>query len=336
VEEVAVGRARLKDAVGFLDPVLALCSLLALPAVYFAARLRQRTPLTRGLFDRIGVSLVPHHYYEPPVLSKDLYRPLDEPRYLPGIDLNVSGQLAFLGSLRYGGEIESLGNRSFVGRAVNVNSPSYGMGDSELLYSVLRKAKPRRIVEIGSGQSTLIALAAREANRQEDPSYDCTITCIEPFEQPWLESTGVSVLRDRVELVDRAVFGTLGAGDVLFVDSSHVIRPQGDVVTEYLELIPALADGVLVHVHDVRIPRDYSDDWIVRVRRLWNEQYLLEALLSENPRIQIVAAANMLSKDYPDEFGAAFPVWGRSRNREPSSFWMRRVPRERAANGTGA
>ena len=70
--------------------------------------------------------------------------------------------------------------------------------------------------------------------------------------------------------------------DILFIDSSHIIRPQGDVLFEYLEILPILNPGVVVHIHDIFSPKDYLDNWIINDHLFWNEQYLLEAFLSFN------------------------------------------------------
>ena len=90
---------------------------------------------------------------------------------------------------------------------------------------------------IGSGYSTKVARLALERNRSEDG--DAAVhTCIEPYEMPWLENLGVEVLRRKVEDCDLELFQALGQGDLLFIDSSHMIRPQGDVLQEYLAMIP--------------------------------------------------------------------------------------------------
>ena len=158
----------------------------------------------------------------------------------------------------------------------------------------LREHRPRRIVEIGSGQSTLMAILALRANRAEDPRYRCLHLCIEPYEAPWLERAGVAVLRRPVEAVPLQVFDTLEAGDVLFIDSSHMIRPQGDVLFEYLNVLPRLKPGVVVHVHDIFTPHDYPASWLVEHVRFWNEQYLLEAFLTHNRSWKVIGALNFL------------------------------------------
>jgi hypothetical protein len=133
------------------------------------------------------------------------------------------------------------------------------------------------------------------------------------------------MVRERVERAAPALFEGLGQGDILFIDSSHVIRPQGDVVFEYLELLPKLASGVLVHVHDIYTPRDVPDDWIHERVRFWNEQYLLEAFLSFNREFRVVAALNHLKHDHFEALAACCPILGEEPHREPGSFWIARV-----------
>jgi hypothetical protein len=116
---------------------------------------------------------------------------------------------------------------------------SFEVGDAEYLYNIIRHFKPKRILEIGCGQSTLAARCAIEANRREDESYDCEQICVEPFEQPWLERTGVTFHRTKIEELDPSIAERLVANDILFIDSSHVLRPQGDVVYEYLNMLVA-------------------------------------------------------------------------------------------------
>ena len=102
-------------------------------------------------------------------------------------------------------------------------------------------------------------------------------------------------------------FQQLKSNDLLFIDSSHIIRPQGDVLFEYLELLPTLKPGVLIHVHDIFTPRDYPDEWVYKNHCLWNEQYLLEALISFNSGFRIIGALNYLAHNYRNEFAGKCP-----------------------------
>ena len=165
----------------------------------------------------------------------------------------------------------------------------------------------------------LLALAALEVGVEHEPVR------IEPFEQPWLERLGARVLRERVELCPTGIFAALEANDILFIDSSHIIRPQGDVVHEILYLFGMLQPGALIHVHDIFTPRDYPPDYILRDRWLWNEQYLLEGFLSFNDSFEVLAAVNWLSHNHRDRLLEACPVLLEQPESEPRSFWLRRV-----------
>ena len=125
--------------------------------------------------------------------------------------------------------------------------------------------------------------------------------------------------------VERIYAVTLDENDMLIIDSSHIIRPQGDVVTEYLEILPTLAPGVLVHIHDIFTPRDYPESWVKKDVRLWNEQYLLEAFMSFNSGFEVVAALNYLMHHYYEQFAAKCPVLRHQQGREPGAFWIRRL-----------
>ncbi|MEO8114178.1 MAG: class I SAM-dependent methyltransferase [Phenylobacterium sp.] len=305
------------------DIALAPFAMAARLVLRAAARIDRRTPLSLRVLDGSGVGLVRRHYYTPLLREDDLHRPLDQERRLPGLDLNAAGQLALLAEFRFADELRRMPLEA-AGDGYHYRNGAYEQGDGEILYDMIRHFRPRRIIEVGSGFSTRMAAEAIRANRRADPSYACRQTCIEPYEAPWLESLGVEVIRQRVELVDQALFAPLAAGDILFIDSSHVIRPQGDVVTEYLEILPSLAPGVIVQVHDIFTPRDYPRQWIVEERRLWDEQYLLEAFLAFNRAFEVIAAVNWLAHNHRDKLAEAAPMLLQTEGCEPGAFWIRR------------
>lgn len=316
-------------------PVAALqgaIDLLLLPFVAAAALLLlavrrtglQRLPACRRALVRIGVLPVRRHYYEPFLDPRALAPPAgDAEREIVGIDWNIDGQLALLERLRFEKEIPDLAAPRTEPFEFRLNNGAFESGDAEFLYQMVRAMKPKRFIEIGSGQSTLIVRRAIAKNREESPDYECRHVCIEPFEAPWLEKLGVTVLRKRVETVDRAVFAELKANDFLFVDSSHVIRPQGDVLSEYLRIIPSLRSGVIVHIHDIFSPREYPQEWLVERMWLWDEQYLLEALLIDNRSWRILGALNLLCHRHFDALRRACPYL--TEDREPGSFYMQKV-----------
>ena len=280
--------------------------------------------LTYSVFDHANIAVLRHHYYSPVVYPRDIQQPLDAPRRLPGLDFNTARQLELVGKFDYGEELLSIPLEKRHAGSAAYHNYAFEPGDAEMLYNMIRHFKPRRIVEVGCGQSTLFALLAENRNRQDDAAHVCHHICVEPYENPWLEKMGVEVKRERIEKLDVTVIEALEESDILFIDSSHVLRPQGDVVHEYLLLLGLLRPGVIVHVHDIFTPRDYPAAWVLEDRRLWNEQYILEAFLSFNNSFEILAMVNYLAHEHLGALENACPILAKEPWREPGSFWFRK------------
>ncbi|MBR0090673.1 MAG: class I SAM-dependent methyltransferase [Lachnospiraceae bacterium] len=279
-------------------------------------------PLSRNTLLKLGVFPIEDHYYEPLFNAKRLSGDLNELRPL-AFDLREKEQLELIGRFHYTDELKNVPTDGVEGENFFYNNRSFSYGDAEILYSIIRFFKPKRIIEIGSGNSTLLAIKAREKNAEE--GYTSEHICIEPYEMPWLEKNHIKVIRKRVEDVDAGVFKQLDENDILFIDSSHMIRPQGDVLKEYLEIIPGLNKGVIVHVHDIFTPRDYRSDWIKKEIKFWNEQYLLEAFLTMNDRFNVLCAVNFLKHEHFSELVKCCPMLKEHVESEPGSFWIRKV-----------
>lgn len=308
-----------------MDPVAALFAVAASPILRsIRAFGLEHLPLTRTAFEAMGFLPVQRHYYEPLFHPDDLRGPLSLPRKLPGLDLRPDAQLRILQDFKYQSELTRFSvERSETG-AFYYNNGYFESGDAELWYSMIRHLKPSTVVEVGSGMSTRLARRALAANGKQHRHL-----CIEPYEAPWLEAEGIEVVRKRVEEVEFEVFESLGEGDILFIDSSHVIRPQGDVLFLFLEVLPCLRPGVVVHVHDIFTPRDYPAPWVLHAKRLWNEQYLVEALLSGSDSFEVLLAANYLAHSHQRALAAIAPVYAQqAAYREPGSLYIRRHTRD--------
>jgi hypothetical protein len=247
----------------------------------------ERLPLTRRALDLVRVLPVPFHYHEPAVNPRDLRHSLADERRLPALDLNVTEQLELVSRFHYSAELTRIPLRASEPMRFGYQNGTFEVGDN-----------------------------------REDPNYACDQVCVEPFENPWLDESGARIVRQRVEDVGVGLFDQLREADILFIDSSHVIRPQSDVLFEYLELLARLKRGVLVHIHDIFTPRDYPATWVLGKRRLWNEQYLLEAFLSFNSQYRVLAALNYLWHHHAEALGDACPMLVREPTAEPGSFWM--------------
>ena len=310
--------------------LLPVADAILAPFVYPAASLLrqvrtagvERMPACRSVLLKMGVFPIRNHYYEPQFDLRTTRRPLAQERPLPGIDWNVDEQIALLNAMCLADELVEtpLDKPDHLG--FYLNNGSFESGDAEFWYQMVRLKKPRRIFEVGSGNSTLAAIQAIRRNQIEDPAYACKHVCIEPYEMPWLEQTAFSVVRRKVEDLDIGFFSELQQDDVLFIDSSHIIRPDGDVLFEYLELLPTLSKGVIVHIHDIFSPRNYPEDWLAEKVLFWNEQYLLEAFLTHNSSWAIIGSLNYLRHHHYEGLKAAAPFL--TPEREPGSFYIQK------------
>ncbi|HET7442784.1 MAG TPA: class I SAM-dependent methyltransferase [Terriglobales bacterium] len=313
-----------------------------------AKKLRQNEAVL-GLMVRIfralqrsGITLIPNHYYWPVPDIAELERREWPPSSVPvGFELNLQKQVEFLQQIvpdyaeETPGALESSG--------YHYNNGFFETVDAEIAYSVIRSHRPTRIVEVGGGFSTRILAAALEMNR-EQYGVEAELVTIDPFPERIPEN-----LRARVELIrkpsqeiDLSVFLSLRAGDILCLDSSHVVSVGSDVVREYLEILPRLDSGVLIHAHDIFLPSDYPRDAVLKNLSFWSEQYLLQAFLTFNPQFEVLWAASAMQMFYPEILEQRFPQWKHSYREMPrdmrrfvpsvdgdrvwpSSFWMRRT-----------
>ena len=305
------------------DFILFLPILLSIPTFIIFARIGgRRLKFSRELLKRSGVYPIRDHYYFPLFNDSKLKKSLRKERNLPGVDLNLENQIKFLKNLVFADELikMDLKKNKISELDFNINNESFESGDAEFLYQIVRYLKPKKIIEIGSGESTKIVMKALKKNNLENSSNSEHI-CIEPYENKWLEETGVMVIRELVEHCDISMFNELDSNDLLFIDSSHIIKPQGDVLKEYLEIIPNLKSGVVVHVHDIFTPRDYLDEWIREDVYFWNEQYLLEVLMSQSDKYEILAALNYIKHKDFNLLKEICPYLNKLR--EPASFYFK-------------
>jgi len=282
-------------------------------------------------WERRGYHVTPVHYYSAVPNTADLEETLwSDPRSPIGIDMREGAQLELLESVstRYLGELSQFPKEAPLADCpFFLNNGNFFGVDAEMLYCMVRKHRPQSIIEIGSGFSTLMSSLAIEKNKEEDPRYECKLVAIEPFPKSQL----LSQCKNLSELIESPVqkvvlgrFGELGAGDILFIDSSHVSKLGSDVNFELLEIVPRVKSGVLIHVHDVFIPFEYPRKWAIEEGWFWNEQYLLQAFLSFNSSFEIVWAGSYMHWKFPERVAAAFGPYDLT-PAPPASLWMRRV-----------
>jgi len=292
----------------FLDKTaLALFRTVPARAAHHLLFLAQSRP---ELSDRWGYHIRPIHYYEPlPDFREITADQISERRTYPGIDFGWAHQLALLNDLvAYHDEVKALD--------FDFDNEYFSGLDAAVYYALIRHLQPQRIIEIGGGYSTRIAAKAMAANGNGK------LTCIEPYPER-LNGTAfeVELIQKRVEELDVSFFSTLAANDILFIDSSHTVKFRSDVCFEFLEVLPHLAPGVWVHVHDIFFPHDYPAEWLINRRLALNEQYLLEAFLSFNKAFAPQLSNYWLSLDRSEDARRLWP----GNDIRASSFWMKRV-----------
>ncbi len=193
-----------------------------------------------------------------------------------------------------------------------------------MLQAMLRHFRPQRVIEVGCGWSSLVT--ARVNREYFDGSIN--FTCIEPYPPDFLGDgvDGVSqLIVSPVEQVPVDTFLALRAGDVLFIDTSHTVKTGGDVVFLLQEVLPRLADGVVVHIHDIFLPWDYPKEWVM-TGRAWNEQYAVRAFLAFNAAFEILLGVGWMSYFQSDIFAAVLPGYPELYPDGGGSLWIRRKP----------
>lgn len=276
------------------------------------------------LWEQAGFHITPNHFYQPIPDTRDLRPELwQKDSDLPGVNMNLSGQVEFATMCsRFATEYGAFAERRTSDPAeFYLDNTSLTGLDAAVLHCMVRYHQPRRIVEAGSGMSSLVIAHAARLN-DNTPEY----TVIDPYPNETLRQglPGVSrLLTQPVEQVDRKHFTTLMDGDILFIDTSHVIKTCGDVTALLLDIVPRLQPGVIVHVHDIFFPQEYPRAWLAELRYYWTEQYLLQAFLCCNAQFTVLFASNYICHTRPETV-AAFPRFPHGEV-GGGSMWLRRA-----------
>lgn len=284
--------------------------------------LRRRLRLQPNL--KGAVIYPPGHFYSP-LLDIQRLKPSDRGASFDGeewwenIDLRRREQQSYY---------EDLLNRFFLcfpsqksdDHRYFTNNSWFKLADAFTLSAILRKEKPRRIIEVGSGFSSAVMLDTLQ-------HQSATFTFIEPFPDR-LDSLLLSkdkscstILIKPVQEVSLSVFAQLAEQDVLFIDSSHVAKIGSDVTFLLLRILPRLNRGVLIHFHDIFYPFSYPANWI-KEGRAWNESLFLRAFLVRNPSFEIVAFNSFAGYSFPELFRERLPAF---LDDTGGSLWLRKV-----------
>lgn len=276
-----------------------------------------------------GYHVLSNYYYSPipdiTQISDDFFTKESE---LIGINLNESKQIELLKRFAntYRKEYDQFPEKPTNYYDYFTTQTSYRCVEAQMLYCFVRDLKPKKIVEIGSGYSTMLTALAIRKNKSENADYRCDFAAIEPYPNENIKKgfEGLSrLISVPVEKVPYKEFEELNENDILFIDSTHTVRAGGDVVYEILELLPRLKKGVYIHIHDIFFPFQYPKSWF-EDKRFWAEQYLVQAFLINNDAFEICWTSHYMHRKHSDLLRSNMNFY------EPtipfvSSLWLKKV-----------
>jgi len=245
---------------------------------------------------KFGLQLIPNHYYSS--ISdisklKKTRRIWAKKSMLPGITINMMEQATNLIRVCSPFQHEYIGNKIYRQACSNDMGLGFGYIEAQALHSVIRYFKPRRIIEVGSGVSTYCILKAVECNNKET-GHSSVVVCVEPYPNKKLkELEGIQLNQKEVQEYPLTFFSSLKKDDLLFIDSSHTVKPGSDVNYLILEILPRLNPGVIVHFHDIYLPYDYQRDVLSNYFQRC-ETSLLRAFLINNKNVEMLFCLSML------------------------------------------
>lgn len=272
------------------------------------------------------------HYYSPipntQTLANEPARsrvwPEAGPPDTPGIDWRAAEQIALVrDSFARQERLHFPDNPTGDRRDYHTSNEMFSHLDAWMLQAMLRHLRPRRVIEVGCGWSSLVT--ARVNREYFDGAID--FTCIEPYPPEFLAGgvDGISrLLVSPVEHVPVDMFTELGPNDILFIDSSHTLKTGGDVAFLLHEVLPRLASKVAVHIHDIFLPWDYPEEWVFS-GRAWNEQYAVRSFLTFNSAFMILLGVAWMSHYAQDVLASVLPDFPRRYADGGGSLWIQRV-----------
>lgn len=274
----------------------------------------------------------PGHFYSP-IPDLDEVRANEQQLFengstsMAGIDLNEAEQLELLKTLKPFYDTQPFQAERADGLRYFFENVNYSYSDAIFLHCMIRHLKPQRIIEIGSGYSSCVTLDTNE--RFFSNAINCTF--IEPY--PDLlrsllkpsDEDRITILPTRLQDVPLETFLTLKAGDILFIDSTHVSKIGSDVNCILFEILPAIQPGVYIHFHDIFYPFEYPKEWIYEGRS-WNEAYVLRSFLQYNQQFKITLFNTFLEERHADWFHAEMPLCMRNKG---GSLWLTKHDHQR-------
>jgi hypothetical protein len=314
--------------------ILPASAVRRLDALVFSFR-RGRVRAVQAFFGLFGFNVVKKsdYYSTLPVLG-EIERSRarwDKPSSLAGLDVDVPGLKKRLGELADRWEEDfKASTGDYAANQRQGFGPGYPKGDARTLFYMLREHKPARYLEVGSGLSTYYATLAGKRNAAEGSPLQ--ITCVEPYPFDALTTLpDFELIKGFVQDVPVSRFEQLEAGDVFFIDSSHALKIDSDVAYLFLEVLPQIKPGVLVHIHDVPFPFNTpfpADTWLFGERWpvYWNEAMIVQTFLAYNSAFEILLSTPLIRHEDEPFLAERFPDYvPLTKEANPaSSLWLRR------------
>lgn len=207
---------------------------------------------------------------------------------------------------------------------------AFCIGDSVIYFTMLGVLRPKRVIEIGAGFSSLLLLESLEQHGLKDTQ----VTLIDPYPEKLLELISERKLQ-RIHLIKKPIqdaslhlFSECESGDIVFIDSTHVLKTESDVCFELFNVLPKLNDGVYIHFHDIFWPFDYPESWI-KEGRSWNEAYALRAFLMNQEKYEIIFFNDYFARMHKNLIADTMPSFLENSG---GSIWLRKKKGERVVS----
>lgn len=305
-----------------IEALVKCFSILVSPLAYYISKDPDMKSRIFNIAQARGLHIVPANYESPIPNTAELpdrlwnsYFPVSD-----GFQLDQKSQLNLISRLaKYGNEMSDTPANVRVAHEYYWNNPMFGAMDAIVYHAMIREFKPKQVLEVGGGYSTMVAAKAAILNG------NTKLRVIEPHPIEPLKKgcPGLAqIITEPVQNVHLSEFEALIENDILFIDDSHICKTGSDVNHIILTVLPRLKPGVIIHLHDIFLPWEYAKQWVLNRKTFYTEQYLLYAFLLFNKSFETVLALQYLEKMAREQLKEAFPF---SPVIGGGSFYIRRL-----------
>jgi len=267
------------------------------------------------------------HFYSPVVDDSFVLEREDKifslRKELYGIDLHEQSQVAFVKHVAAAASILPFQEKPKAGLRYHYDNGAFVYGDAVVYAAMIMAHKPKRILEIGSGFSSALALDTCDLM----PGYAPEISFIDPYPQlvktlvASTASPNITIREAFIQDVDPAELANLEAGDFYFMDTTHIVKTGSDVIYHFEEVLPRLKSGVIIHLHDIFYPLEYPKSWVIDDKLSWNEIYYFRAFIANNPDYEIMFWNNFMFREHFREMSGASKTFAKNGG---ASIWFRK------------